>query len=691
MAIRPLIPWVVIASIAGLTGCPAPNATVAPGPMPGIQDAGTANQAVLLDVDPRRGWGVERSSEGELGLLVGSPEVRHDLASGKTTVRLSVTNAGAPLSDLSVSVSGDRQAVSQTLGESVVQKSGGTRPVELVFDNPGGDSFSVRLDFSGRQLALSAQPLARHLLSLGVVGATASSSYGTLVPERAVDGNMSSQWANGGYQEAEAHLTLDLGAVKQVTTLGLKMRPQSGGAYYRIEVSSDGSSFLPVTGQLRNSSWNTETKTLPSGTEARYVRLHFFNDASSPETRFSVFEAVVDGGAGTGSPAPTPTPAPTTSPTPTPAPSSTPAPVTGGVSASSTYSGLSPANAVDGNWSSQWSNGGYRELEAWLQWDLGSVRTLSSFTSKMRPQTGNAYYRLEVSSDGSSFSPVGGQLKNTTWGSEVQQLPSGTSGRYVRLRFFNDAGAPMDRFSVFEMQVSGGGGTATPAPTPTATPMPTPTPAPTATPTPTPSTSAGPTPPPASNPGPNAIRGRILNNGAPLAGVKLDVIKSDWSTKRTLTTDSQGLYTATGLPAGDYFMYYYNDSDRNKIGYWQSRYRRVDGSTGGVFPTVDFYGVGMQNTPRMDARVGLPTTFTWIPQAQQVQYYRYRLHSTGGRSFTLIYQSDRIPAGVNAFTWNGTGASQALSSSNRYFWGIYWDAGEVGQGGNLYQAVYFSP
>ncbi|MFP5503427.1 MAG: hypothetical protein ACLGIN_13140, partial [Candidatus Sericytochromatia bacterium] len=49
---------------------------------------------------------------------------------------------------------------------------------------------------------------------------------------------------------------------------------------------------------------------------------------------------------------------------------------------------------------------------------------------------------------------------------------------------FNDAGAPMDRFSVFEMQVNGGGGTATPAPTPTATP----TPAPTATPTPMPST-----------------------------------------------------------------------------------------------------------------------------------------------------------------------------------------------------------
>jgi len=30
-----------------------------------------------------------------------------------------------------------------------------------------------------------------------------------------------------------------------------------------------------------------------------------------------------------------------------------------------------------------------------------------------------------------------------------------------------------------------------------------------------------------------------------------------------------------------------------------------------------------------------------------------------------------------------------LSKTNRYFWGFQWDAGPIGMGGNLYQAVYF--
>lgn len=222
--------------------------------------------------------------------------------------------------------------------------------------------------------------------------------------------------------------------------------------------------------------------------------------------------------------------------------------------------------------------------------------------------------------------------------------------------------------------------TAAPTATPTAAPTSTPTAAPTATPTP---------PPSAGNPGPGALRGRILLNGAPGANVSFSLIRNPGWNSTTLRTDANGYYQATGLADGEYHTYYYNESDRNKVGYWRSRSFRVDGTTGAAVPTIDLYGKGMVNVPKMDARVSFPATFEWVPQAQRVDHYRYRLHSTGGRTFTLIHQSDRIPGDTNRYTWNGAGTS--LSSSNRYFWGVFWDAGAAGEGGNLYQAIYFNP
>jgi hypothetical protein len=140
---------------------------------------------------------------------------------------------------------------------------------------------------------------------------------------------LTTQWANDGYQAPEAWLRLDLGAITPVSGLNVKMAPQSGGGYYVIEASTDGSAFQAVTGKLKNSTWTMETKALNAGTNARYLRLHFFNDASAPETRFSVFEAQVNGAANPASSG-SPSPAPTATPTPTPSASSTATPAATG-------------------------------------------------------------------------------------------------------------------------------------------------------------------------------------------------------------------------------------------------------------------------------------------------------------------------------------------------------------------------
>ncbi|HEY9723760.1 MAG TPA: hypothetical protein V6D47_17235 [Oscillatoriaceae cyanobacterium] len=178
-------------------------------------------------------------------------------------------------------------------------------------------------------------------------------------------------------------------------------------------------------------------------------------------------------------------------------------------------------------------------------------------------------------------------------------------------------------------------------------------------------------------------------NGQPAVGIKIQLFGPSGAIN--LTTDSQGYFTAQNLSPGGYYAYYYNDSDRQKIGYWRSRTLQVDGTTGAAFPPIDFYQVGMTNVPAMDARVSLPTTFQWVPQTQTVQYYIFEVHSAPGKSFTNTYMSARLPGDATSFTWDGSGANGALDPNNRYFWGVYWNAGPAGEGGNLYQAVYFNP
>lgn len=490
----PAIAWVMALALAGLSACQAsPTAPSAPatGPAPGAPapaaglqapDAGATTGAALakdlvIDVDPFHGAAFERpnTENGDLKLALALPGVSYDPQKGQVTVTAQVTNAGATLANVNAQVQGDAQLVSPPPDAGLLAASGGAQTFHLVFNDPNGDGFSFHLHFDGAAAT-------RQLMATTGVTATADSSYSGTTPGMAVDGDLSTQWANGGYKASQAWLQLDTGSVQTLGSLAVKMQPLSGAAYYQIEVSSDGSSFSPVTGHLTNTTWGVETKALPAGTQGRYVRLHFFNDPSAPMTRFSVFEAQVSSSGSSSSS--TPTPAPTTGTSPTPAPTSAPSSAPNGsgwvASASSSYGTLTPDKAIDGDLSTQWANDGYEAPEAWLAVDLGQTQAISTLSVKMAPQSGGSYYRIEVSSDGVSYTPVGGNFTNSSWNVETKALPAGTQGRYVRLHFYNDPASPEVRFMVFELQV-GGSSNPAPAPSPTPTPMPTPTPTPSST------------------------------------------------------------------------------------------------------------------------------------------------------------------------------------------------------------------
>lgn len=371
----------------------APDAPIVAGAADGPLVSGAAlNETILVDVDPLHGAAFERPTRGlaavsvakKLKLLVEFPQVSHDLATGRTSVTMQLTNAGDSLNYLACRVGGERKVISPAYQwNTTVSKTGQTQTQTLLFENPSAGGFTIELSFTGYMAAQAAlntgaataspppsaaptatpgpsatptalpsgtptptssvtpsasptptpspsgtptpapsvsptplpTPSASPTTAPGVWTATASSSYGGVPPSRAIDGDPATQWANDGYQVPTAWLAIDTGAVRPIGTLGIKMKPQSTGATYRIETSDDGVSWTAVASGLKNTTWSLEPKALPAGTSARHVRVVFVNDAAGKEIRFSVYEIQLDGAGGVlPPPAPTPTPAPSTSP-----------------------------------------------------------------------------------------------------------------------------------------------------------------------------------------------------------------------------------------------------------------------------------------------------------------------------------------------------------------------------------------
>ncbi len=95
--------------------------------------------------------------------------------------------------------------------------------------------------------------------------------------------------------------------------------------------------------------------------------------------------------------------------------------------------GNGPANTVDGSLGTRWSAQGDPQ---WIQFDLGSTKTISSLKHAWYNGNARVYtFDVQVSTNGSSFTTVlsGAQNSGTTLNLATLNLPGGTSGRYVRL------------------------------------------------------------------------------------------------------------------------------------------------------------------------------------------------------------------------------------------------------------------
>lgn len=182
---------------------------------------------------------------------------------------------------------------------------------------------------------------------------------------------------------------------------------------------------------------------------------------------------------------------------------------------------------------------------------------------------------------------------------------------------------------------------------------------------------------------PGEAAGLVLERGMPARGIEISLIGPD---SRTVTTDGDGLWRVANLAEGAYWLHYYNDSDRRRIGYWKTPSRYVDSLEGASFPAFDVHLQGFTDDPPNGAGVDLPAAFRWEPYAL-ASSYRFRIHDKPGPGGKPLFVSSALPGSQTTYSYDGHALEGGNLKPGHYLWGVWWDAGDAGEGGNLYQEI----
>ena len=119
-----------------------------------------------------------------------------------------------------------------------------------------------------------------------------TNGYSVYGINRAVDGNTDTEWANDGWKERTAWLTLQYLRPMRFTEINIKTGPLYR-SHYVVETSNDGYDWRRASGPLRNTTWQMETKEI-RGT-GRFLRIRWINDDDEPRGYFSIFEVAANG------------------------------------------------------------------------------------------------------------------------------------------------------------------------------------------------------------------------------------------------------------------------------------------------------------------------------------------------------------------------------------------------------------
>jgi endoglucanase len=343
-------------------------------------------------------------------------------------------------------------------------------------------------------------------LALGKTASASSIEGAGFEAAKAVDGSGTTRWASAEGSDPQ-WIMVDLGASASLSRVVLTWEAAYAKSY-RVEVSANASTWSPVYSTTAGDG-NTDDLTIASS--GRYVRV--YGTQRGTPYGYSLFELAVYG---TATKPPTATTIPPTAtrvpPTATGVPPlATVTPVGAGniargkaaTASSIEAAGLEAGKAVDGSGTTRWASA-YSDPQ-WLRIDLNATYAINRVVLKWEVAYGRAY-RVEVSNDGSSWTPI---YSTTTGDGATDDLAVSGTGRYVRI--YGTARATQWGYSLWEVEVYAGSG-----------PQPTTIPPTTAPPTTVPPTTVPPTiqptvtPPPPVGTTPAAINGQLRVCGTQL-------------------------------------------------------------------------------------------------------------------------------------------------------------------------------
>ncbi len=279
--------------------------------------------------------------------------------------------------------------------------------------------------------------------------ATASSSASADAPANAIDGNDATRWSSGASQSNGQWFRVDMGAVNTISSVTLDAGTSLDDypRAYQLLLSADGVTYSPVA-----SGTGSPFFTVPFPAQsARFIAIQ---ETGTAGNWWSLHELNVYGKSTVTSPPTAPPPAPPPVPPAGPPAGTYLLDRTGwNATASSSYSGDSPANALDGSESTRWSTGLPESNGQWFQVDMGQVNTVSSLAIDAGGSTGDypRGYTVLLSTDGTTLTQVAS-------GSDSSQLLNITfaalSARYIRIV---QTGTAANWWSIHELNVWGTG------------------------------------------------------------------------------------------------------------------------------------------------------------------------------------------------------------------------------------------
>ncbi|MBY0574653.1 MAG: discoidin domain-containing protein [Undibacterium sp.] len=261
---------------------------------------------------------------------------------------------------------------------------------------------------------------------------SSSSERADLGAEKAIDKNLNSRWSSGFSDQQ--WLMLDFGAVVNLTRLNI-LWENAHAESYQLQSSNDATNWVPF--KIVTGSKGGNENLVGINATGRYLRLLGIKRSSA--YGYSVFEIK----AFTQSPPVDPNPPIDPVPGNNPNGSFIPTLVT---ASSIENSGLSAANATDGNLNTRWASAAGDDQ--WLQIDLGKIRDIGG----MQLVWENAYataYNIQISNDAKTWVTIRSVTDGK--GGTEELIGIEAQGRFIRVQGVKRA--TVYGYSLFEVSV----------------------------------------------------------------------------------------------------------------------------------------------------------------------------------------------------------------------------------------------